>query len=38
MHPEVVAEEPGPCPECGMALEAETVSMEEEENPELART
>ena len=36
MHPEVVADEPGPCPECGMALEPETVSTEEEENPELA--
>ena len=35
MHPEVVRDEPGPCPVCGMALEPETVSAEEEANPEL---
>jgi len=35
MHPEVVRAEPGPCPKCGMALEPRTVSVEEEENPEL---
>jgi Cu+-exporting ATPase len=36
MHPEVVRSEPGSCPVCGMALEPRTVSLEEEENPELA--
>ena len=36
MHPEVVSNEPGPCPSCGMALEPETVSAEEEADPELA--
>ena len=36
MHPEVVQDEPGSCPKCGMALEPRTVSLEEEENPELA--
>jgi len=35
MHPEVMAEAPGNCPICGMSLEARTVSVEEEENPEL---
>ena len=35
MHPEVVRDEPGSCPICGMALEARTVTLEEEENPEL---
>jgi Cu+-exporting ATPase len=34
MHPEVVADQPGPCPICGMALEPLTVSLDEE-NPEL---
>ena len=36
MHPEVVRDEPGDCPKCGMALEPRTVTLEEEENPELA--
>jgi Cu+-exporting ATPase len=36
MHPEVVQDEPGDCPKCGMALEPRTVTVEEEENPELA--
>ena len=36
MHPEVVREAPGSCPICGMALEPRTVSLEEEENAELA--
>jgi len=36
MHPEVVQDQPGACPKCGMALEPRTVSLEEEENPELA--
>ena len=35
MHPAVVQDQPGPCPKCGMALEPRTVSLEEEENPEL---
>lgn len=35
MHPEVVRGEPGDCPICGMALEPRTVTLEEEENPEL---
>lgn len=38
MCPEVRNEGPGVCPSCGMALEPETVTLEEEEreNPELA--
>ncbi|GIX21309.1 MAG: copper-translocating P-type ATPase [Gammaproteobacteria bacterium] len=36
MHPEVVQDHAGHCPICGMALEPRTVSLEEEENPELA--
>ncbi len=35
MHPEIVRDEPGECPKCGMALEPMTVTLEEEENPEL---
>jgi Cu+-exporting ATPase len=35
MHPEVVQDTPGNCPKCGMALEPRTVTVEEEENPEL---
>ena len=35
MHPEVVQDEPGDCPKCGMALEPRTVTVEQEENPEL---
>lgn len=35
MHPEVVRNGPGSCPICGMALEPRTVSLEDEENPEL---
>ena len=35
MHPEVVRDEPGDCPICGMALEPLTVTLDEEENPEL---
>lgn len=35
MHPEVVQDEPGDCPKCGMALEPRTVTLEEEDNPEL---
>ncbi len=35
MHPEIVRDAPGSCPICGMALEPRTVSLAEEENPEL---
>ena len=35
MHPEIRQEGPGSCPLCGMALEPEMPSLEEEENPEL---
>ena len=35
MHPEIVRDGPGSCPICGMALEPLTVSLDEEENPEL---
>jgi Cu+-exporting ATPase len=35
MHPEVVRDEPGSCPKCGMALEPRTAAADEdEENPE----
>lgn len=36
MHPEVVRPGPGTCPICGMALEPRTVTVAEEENPELS--
>jgi Cu+-exporting ATPase len=35
MHPQIVRDAPGNCPICGMALEPRTVTLEEEENPEL---
>jgi len=35
MDPEVRQIGPGTCPKCGMALEAEAPTLEEEENPEL---
>lgn len=35
MHPEVRQKGPGNCPICGMALEPEEVSLDDEENPEL---
>ncbi len=35
MHPEIVRDDPGDCPVCGMALEPVTVTVEEEANPEL---
>ncbi len=35
MHPEIVREEPGNCPICGMALEPRTVTLEEAPNHEL---
>jgi P-type Cu+ transporter len=36
MHPEIIRDGPGSCPICGMALEPLTVSLDEEENTELA--
>lgn len=36
MHPDVRQQGPGSCPICGMALEPETITGEEGENPELA--
>ncbi len=35
MDPEIVQDEPGTCPICGMALEPMMVSLDDEENPEL---
>jgi len=35
MDPEIRQQGPGTCPKCGMALEPETPSLEEQENPEL---
>ena len=35
MHPEIVRDEPGSCPICGMALEPVLPSLEEGEHPEL---
>lgn len=35
MHPQVVANKPGPCPICGMALEPSTASADGKENTEL---
>ncbi|MGH8471090.1 MAG: heavy metal translocating P-type ATPase [Gammaproteobacteria bacterium] len=35
MHPEILRDEPGECPICGMALEPRMPSLEEEKNPEL---
>ncbi|UCE87876.1 MAG: copper-translocating P-type ATPase [Deltaproteobacteria bacterium] len=35
MHPEVLSPVPDACPLCGMALEPQTISLEEEPNPEL---
>ena len=35
MHPEIRQDHPGDCPKCGMALEPEMPSLEDEENPEL---
>ncbi len=35
MHPEIVQDKPGSCPKCGMALEAQTISLDDDkENPE----
>jgi Cu+-exporting ATPase len=35
MDPQIVRDEPGPCPICGMALEPMDVAAADEENPEL---
>ena len=35
MHPQIVRDKPGNCPICGMTLELRTVSLADEENPEL---
>ncbi len=35
MHPQIRQQGPGTCPICGMALEPEMPSLEDEENPEL---
>ncbi|WP_255783561.1 heavy metal translocating P-type ATPase [Marilutibacter chinensis] len=35
MHPEIRQEGPGTCPKCGMALEPEMPSLEEDDDPEL---
>ena len=35
MHPEIRRDRPGSCPKCGMALELETPTADESENPEL---
>ena len=35
MHPQIVRNQPGSCPICGMALEPRTVSPDTQENPEL---
>jgi P-type Cu+ transporter len=35
MHPEIRQDQPGICPKCGMALEPELPSLEDEESPEL---
>jgi Cu+-exporting ATPase len=35
MHPEIVRDEPGDCPICGMALESVMVTADDEENSEL---
>ena len=35
MHPQIRQEGPGTCPICGMALEPETPTLEDEDNPEL---
>ena len=35
MHPEIVRDQPVPCPICGMALEPRTITLAEGPNPEL---
>ena len=36
MHPEIRQDHPGDCPKCGMSLEPEMPTLDDEENPELA--
>ncbi len=36
MHPQIVADAPGDCPICGMALEPQSATAQEPQNPELA--
>src|SRR5262245_10909629 len=36
MHPEILRDEPGSCPICGMALEPRIIKLDEPANPELA--
>jgi Cu+-exporting ATPase len=36
MHPEIRQDHPGNCPKCGMTLEPELPSLDDDENPELA--
>src|SRR3546814_6495535 len=35
MHPQIRQDHPGHCPICGMSLEAELPTLDEDENPEL---
>jgi len=35
MHPEIRQDHPGDCPKCGMSLEPELPSLDDDENPEL---
>ena len=35
MHPEIRQDHPGTCPKCGMVLEPELPSLEDDDNPEL---
>ncbi len=35
MHPEIRQDHPGTCPKCGMALEPEMPTLDEDDNPEL---
>ena len=37
MHPEIRQDGPGSCPICGMALEPETVTLDDTPDPELRR-
>jgi Cu+-exporting ATPase len=37
MHPQIVRDEPGSCPICGMALEPRTITVETEKDPELVQ-
>lgn len=35
MHPEIIRDQPGSCPKCGMALEPKEIEEAKEKNPEL---